>query len=216
MMQSIYDSCLLYKSDPFGIVRLQIDDTLLLADNQFADAEDEAIKSAKIMIKNRECLTKTKSIKFNGTLIELTPKGNLMMTPGMQVSNIFLIKNLEALTISSRSVIRTGLTSKNQYVAHRTKDAYIASICQPKTSFDLSSAVQTTQPTIDDITALNKRLQWQLDNPKKKLTFVKLDRKTLQLVIFTNFSFANNRDFFSQIRYVICFTDVINKTNIIY
>ena len=118
MMQSTYDSCLLYKSDPFGIVKLQIDNTLLLANNQFANAEDEVIKSAKIMTKNRECLTKTKSIKFNGTLIELTADGNLVMTFDMQVSNIFLIKNLEALTINSRNVIHTELTFKNQYVAH--------------------------------------------------------------------------------------------------
>ena len=118
MMQSTYDFCLLYKSDPFGIVKLQIDDILLLINNQFADVENEIIKSAKIMTKNRECLTKTKFIKFNGTLIELTADGNLVMTFGMQMFNIFFIKNLEALMINSRNVIRTGLTLKNQYVAH--------------------------------------------------------------------------------------------------
>ena len=141
MMQSIYDFCLLYKSDPFGIVRLQIDDTLLLADNQFADAENEVIKSTKIMIKNRECLMKTKFIKFNNILIELIPKNNLVMTFDMQMSNIFFIKNLETLTISNRNIIHTELTFKNQYVAHWTKNVYIVSICQFETSFDLFSAV---------------------------------------------------------------------------
>ena len=34
--------------------------------------------------------------------------------------------------------------------------------------------------------------------------------------MFTNFLFANNQNFFSQIKYVICFTNAINKTNIIY
>ena len=179
MMQSIYDSCLLYKSNPFGIVKLQINDTLLLTNNQFADAEDEIIKSAKIMTKNRECLTKTKLIKFNDTIIELTANGKLIMSLNMQVFNISLVKNLDASTTSSRSVIHTGLSPKDQYVAHWTKSAYIASICQPEASFDLSFAAQTIQPTTDDITALNKRLQWQLNNPKKKLAFVKLNRKTL-------------------------------------
>ena len=117
-MQSIYDSCLLYKSDPFGIVKLQIDDTLLLVNNQFADAEDEVIKSAKIMIKNREYLTKTKFIKFNDILIELILKNNLMMTFDMQMFNIFFIKNLKTLTINNKNIIRTELTFKNQYVAH--------------------------------------------------------------------------------------------------
>ena len=128
-MQSTYDSCLLYKSDPFGIVKLQIDDTLLLANNQFADAEDEAIKSTKIMTKDRECLTETKPIKFNDIIIELTADGKLMMSPGMQIFNIFLIKNLNASTISSRNVTRTELSPKNQYVAHQTKGVYIVSIC---------------------------------------------------------------------------------------
>ena len=83
-------------------------------------------------------------------------------------------------------------------------------------SFDLSSAAQTTQPTTDDITALNKRLRWQLDNPKRGLAFVKLDRKTLQLVVFTDSSFANNRDLSSQIEYVICLANATNKANIIH
>ena len=34
--------------------------------------------------------------------------------------------------------------------------------------------------------------------------------------MFTNFLFANNQDFFLQIKYVICLTNIINKTNIIH
>ena len=36
MTQSTYDLCLLYSRDPFGIVGLQTDDILFLADNEFA------------------------------------------------------------------------------------------------------------------------------------------------------------------------------------
>ena len=104
-MQSIYDSCLLYKSDPFDIVKLQIDDTLLLANNQFANAENEIIKFTKIITKNRECLTEIKSIKFNDTIIELIADGKLMMSLNMQIFNIFLIKNFKISTISNRNVI---------------------------------------------------------------------------------------------------------------
>ena len=216
MMQSIYNFCLLYKSNPFDIVKLQIDDTLLLIKNQFANAENEIIKFAKIMIKNRECLTKTKSIKFNDTLIELIANDNLMMIFNMQMFNISFIKNLETLMINSRNIIHTELTSKNQYVAHWAKNVYIVSICQFEISFDLFFTVQTIQSIIDDIIALNKCLQWQLNNSKRKLIFVKFNHKILQLMMFTNFLFANNQNFFLQIKYVICFTNVINKTNIIY
>jgi hypothetical protein len=50
-------------------------------------------------------------------------------------------------------------------------------------------------------------LQWQIDNHSRDLRYVKLDSTKLQLMIFTNSSFANNRDLFSQIDYVICLAD---------
>ena len=102
MMQSIYDFCLLYKSDPFGIVKLQIDDTLLLINNQFADAENEIIKF----------------IKFNDIIIELTANEKLIMSPNMQIFNIFLIKNFKTSMINNKNVIHTELSPKNQHVAH--------------------------------------------------------------------------------------------------
>jgi hypothetical protein len=54
---------------------------------------------------------------------------------------------------------------------------------------------------------LNKRLQWQIDNHIRELKYVELDSTHLQLVIFIDSSFANNRDLFSQIDYVICLAD---------
>ena len=143
MMQSTYNFCLLYKSDLFGIVKLQIDDILLLINNQFVNAENEIIKFAKIMIKNHKYLTKIKSIKFNDILIELIVNNNLMMIFNMQMFNIFFIKNLETLMINNKNIIHIELTFKNQYVAHWTKNVYIISICQFEISFDLFSVVQT-------------------------------------------------------------------------
>jgi hypothetical protein len=54
---------------------------------------------------------------------------------------------------------------------------------------------------------LNKRLQWQIDNHSRDLRYVKFDSTKLQLMIFTNSFFANNRDLFSQIDYVIYLAD---------
>jgi hypothetical protein len=95
------------------------------------------------------------------------------------------------------------LTSRDQYIAQRAREAYLTSICQSEASFDLSHAVQFMKVSSDDINTLNKRLQWQIINQIKDLKYVKLNQSFLRLMIFTNSFFANNRDLFSQIDYVI-------------
>lgn len=69
---------------------------------------------------------------------------------------------------------------------------------------------------LDDIAKLNKKLQWQITNKSQRLRYIKLDQNSLQLVIFTDSLFANNKDMSSQISYVICLSDIINNANIIY
>ena len=51
MTKSIYDPCLLYKYEPFGIVSLQTDNILILTNNTFVAIEEKAIKIAKLMTK---------------------------------------------------------------------------------------------------------------------------------------------------------------------
>lgn len=63
---------------------------------------------------------------------------------------------------------------------------------------------------------MNKRLEWQLDNKTRGLRFVKLDIKSLKLVVFTDASFANNPDLSSQIGFVIALVDDANNANIIH
>jgi hypothetical protein len=46
-----------------------------------------------------------------------------------------------------------------------------------------------------------------MDNKTRGLRYVKLDQSTLRLVVFTDASFANNKDLSSQIEYVICLAD---------
>jgi hypothetical protein len=52
------------------IVDMQIDDTLILIDANFAIAEKKIIINVKIMIKSRNCLDSNSSLKFNDTIIE--------------------------------------------------------------------------------------------------------------------------------------------------
>ncbi len=73
MIQFTYDLCLLYKiikSIISGIVDMQTDDILYETIEAFAKQKDEAIKLAKIMIKNRERLISDNLLKFNETRIE--------------------------------------------------------------------------------------------------------------------------------------------------
>jgi hypothetical protein len=49
---------------------MQTDDTLILINQSFAIIENEAINSAKIMIKTREQLSLENALKFNDTQIE--------------------------------------------------------------------------------------------------------------------------------------------------
>lgn len=215
MTESTYDSCLLYSTGPLGVVGLQTDDTLILATSDFATEEDQAIKAANFMTKDRECLTTRHPIKFNGMRIELLEDG-ITIKNASHLGGISPIRNQVASSTSSRGVVREKLTSKDQYVAQRARGAYVASICQSEASFDLSYAAQAINVTADDITSLNKRLTWQVENKSRGLKYVKLDLESLKLVVFTDSSYANNRDLTSQIGYVICLADASDRANILH
>ena len=216
MHQSTYDPCLLYSDKPFGIVGLQTDDTLFLADNTFAEAEQSELHKAEFMAKEREQLTADTPIKFNGGLIQLTQDGSITLTQKRQCENLSVVNTTPADSTSSRGVTRDLLTPKDQYIAQRARGAYIASVCQPEASFDLSFAAQAINPVEDDRKSLNKRLSWQIENANRGLKFVKLDVNTLQLLVFTDASFANNKDLSSQIGYVIVLADATKKANIVH
>ncbi len=58
MTQSTYDPCLLHTStNRFGLVGLQTDDTLFLADLEFAYNEEAELQKAKFLAKDWEQLT---------------------------------------------------------------------------------------------------------------------------------------------------------------
>ncbi len=116
-----------------------------------------------------------------------------------------MIKDIDIVIINFK--VRFALISKKQYVTQRTRDAYVVSICQFETSFDLSLVAQSIEILLKNITTLNKCLQWQINNHSRDINYVKLDSTKFRLMIFTNSFFANNRDLFSQIDYVICLTN---------
>jgi hypothetical protein len=202
MIQSIYDLCLVHtnmkidtssilqislKNDHshtnrsytnMRIVDMQIDDTLILIDANFSAAEEKTIINVKIMIKSRNCLDSNSSLKFNDTIIE-RQENDIYLRQISQFDHLQLIQNVDIAITSSKDKIRLALISKKQYVTQRARNAYVASICQSKASFDLFLAVQSIEVSSKNITTLNKRLQWQIDNHSRDLKYVKLDSTTL-------------------------------------
>jgi hypothetical protein len=140
------------------IVDMQIDDTLIFVDADFAAAEEKAIINAEIMTKSRDCLNSNFSLKFNDTIIE-RQENDIYLRQISQSDHLQLIQSVDIAITSSRNKIRFALISKEQYVTQRARSAYVASICQSKASFDLSFAVQSIEVSSRDITTLNKRLQ---------------------------------------------------------
>ncbi len=140
------------------IVDMQIDDTLIFVDANFAVAEKKTIINVKIMIKSRDCFNSNSSLKFNDTIIE-RQENDIYFRQISQFDHFQLIQNVDIAITSSRNKIRLALISKKQYVTQRARSAYVASICQSKASFDLFFAAQLIEISSKNITTLNKRLQ---------------------------------------------------------
>ncbi len=157
IIEFIFDSCLLHIEfiSHFGIVRLQTDDTLILADDDFAELEEKKLNRVKLTFKKREKLILITLIKLNDELViqiedfKLTNSLNKississLLTQSKQFDQIKLINLSFSINLtSSREKIRKMITFKNRYVAQRARNAYIATISQFEAIFDLLFAAQ--------------------------------------------------------------------------
>jgi hypothetical protein len=193
MDTSTFDPCLLISNtsqDCFGLVAMQTDDTLFLANESFANKEDEQLKKEKIIAKDASKLTTDSELDFNGARMTLSTTNCVHIKQKGQGEKIELI---DASTTDFQKA----------YIQQRARGAYIASICQPEATFDLSIAAQHQEPSADDTKLLNKRLKWQKENLARGLTFVPMNIKQAKLFAFVDASFANNKDLSSQLGYVI-------------
>ena len=137
--QSTYNPCLLHfnNSINFKIVGLQTDDTLFLANLAFVTSEQEKIKKAKFPTKECEQLKPKHPIKFNKGIIQQQDY-MITLTQKCQCQNLTLVNIKKAVTTtSSRGIIYTALTPKDQYIAQQARGVYISFICQPEVSFNL-------------------------------------------------------------------------------
>jgi hypothetical protein len=162
MIESTFDSCLLHiEFIHFEVIDIQTDDTLILADDKFAALEENELARAHLTFKEREKLNLIISIKFNDELIFLTDKSNsLLLIQSKQFDQIRLIDvKISIDLISSRDEIRKMITSKDQYIAQRAREAYIVIVSQSETSFDFFFDAQIINSKEDDAKRLNQRLQ---------------------------------------------------------
>ncbi|XP_044723976.1 polyprotein [Hirsutella rhossiliensis] len=104
-------------------------------------------------------------------------------------------QNLEEINLQA--------SSRHQDYAAQRAGAYIASICQPEATYDCSVAAQAQEPVNTDFKALNKRIEWQINNPDRGLCYIPIDLESAKIFVFTDGSFANNKDLSSQIGFVI-------------
>jgi hypothetical protein len=165
-----------------------------LADDNFTEKEQTELKEAGFLAKERDSLTIEQDLKFNGIIIKLQADSSITLTQKHQCENLKLVTDNTSNSTSSRGITRKNLSVKEQYIAQQARGVYIASMCQPEASYDLSVTTQAVDITEKDIKALNKRIKWQMDNTERGLRFVLQDLETVKLYVFTDASFTNNRD----------------------
>jgi hypothetical protein len=78
MATSTYDLCLLVTTteNRFGIVEMQIDDTIILVNEYFLTLEENELLNVKFIAKSKEKLTPDSPLIFNGCV--LVQNGNAM------------------------------------------------------------------------------------------------------------------------------------------
>lgn len=111
MIKSTYNLCLLYNFSSFGIVEIQIDDTLILADNDFASIEEDGIRLAKIITKVKKHLTPSHPLNSNGIQIKLN-SNKIILIKKSYIGGIFPIIDHVIDSTNSNRIIRKKLSSK--------------------------------------------------------------------------------------------------------
>ena len=207
LVPSRHDPCLLYTSklfdhfskSPKGITCLQTDDSLSAANSLMLHTEEQ--HSTEFRCKERTILNEGKTLHFNGMAVTNTREAYCISVSDK-------IQRLALLNIRN--------TTKDEYISQRARGAYIAAVCRPDLTFAFSYAAQVVNPELKDFKFLNKHLNRCLQSSDVGMKFVKLNVESVSISVFVDASFAKNRDFSSQLGYVIALTDEDGNSNIIH
>lgn len=90
---------------------IQVNNILIFANNHFATTEKNAIRLAKIMIKDRKHFISTHFLKFNCAQIKLN-SNRIVFTEKSYVWEIFLVINYFADFISCKGITKKELSPK--------------------------------------------------------------------------------------------------------
>ncbi len=204
MTSSSHDLCLLYTTDSQSSVRgitcLQTDDTLSAGNTKFMALEEKESKT--FQSKPVTILTPGTSFKFNGGLLSKKEDGTLTLSQSHHAQKL--------------NTIATASVSTDEYVSQRALGAYIAANCRPDLSFGFSFAAQATNPDKKDAQALNKVISECISTADIGLNYVSLDMDTLNFSIFVDASFANNRDYSSQLGFIAVLLDGSGNANVVH
>jgi hypothetical protein len=128
MIESTFNSCLLHISqiefiNYFEIVDLQTDDTLILADDEFAALKESELARAHLTSKKREKLNLIISIKSNDELIILADNDKfLLLIQSKQFDQIMLINLSFSINLTS-SRISTSLNEHEMLISQRSRNS---------------------------------------------------------------------------------------------
>ncbi|KAF1937548.1 hypothetical protein EJ02DRAFT_426510 [Clathrospora elynae] len=199
MSTSTYDPCLLITNadadadaDSFGLVGMQTDDTLMLGTATFSSLEEKKLEKAQFRSKPKTVLTPDVQLDFNGCTLTMDNDDAILNLRQKGQGGKIKLVDIKASDCAQ------------QYTEQCARGAYIASTCQPEATFDLSIAAQAQQPSNEDITTLNKRLRWQMENLNRGLCYVPVNLvDNAKLMVFVDGSFANNKDLSSQLGFIL-------------
>ena len=126
MTTSIFNPCFLITTTGtlFRIVGMQTDNIIILGDSQFSALKKDELIKANLITKPKEKLDLKTLLLFNRCILSLNKDSIALHQKGQG-------KKIDVINVNS---------PKLGYMEQRACRAYVASICQPKASFNLSVA----------------------------------------------------------------------------
>lgn len=110
------------------------------------------------MIKNREYLIPVHPLKFNSAQIQFNSDGIVQTKESYERLILSVIDYIADFT-NSKEITRKKLSPKKEHLSRTARGAYIASLYQLETSFNLFQTAQIVEFSTNGIAILNKRLQ---------------------------------------------------------
>lgn len=200
MTSTKFDPCVFHRHKDKGIdgvTVLQVDDSFGFGTKRFL--KDESITATKYLSKERQVIHEGEKHDFNGLTIKRLQK---------RVFEIEQFDKLKNLKVPK---------DQTEFVSERAKVQYIGISTRP----DLCAATQllataALDPKKEDYKKMKNIIERAKQTSSVGLKYVPLDQESLQLMLFTDASFANCANLKSQIGFILVLADKFGSANIIH